>query len=395
MNYLTAPLMDGPSVQPDNALTGGQARRAWINALADRVGEYIPPELRGGVNMLSVLNPVNDLGEAMQSSRVMMDGSRSGRERFDAGVDMATNMAAVLAPVVAGKMAGGADEAADVVDALLGFGGPTREAATDYAKRFAGDEAGNIRLPIGDAVETRGSDILDLLRNGRAGEVTDEMLDLGDPTLNARLNEYLFNNYDLPMDEASRMARAREMGFDYVRRSQQQSSPFNDVSYAMFKEADVNIPDYAKRIDWAFEDIASYGEGQWLGRPDGYIDDYMVDAMKAIRKSGIHEDYGTTASALARGLNPDDIVDSAGSWDAMDVAGEVIDHLAGRDVGAVSTADGMIAWNPANIRSRFARFDPRLSHLRNLSAGAAGLGILGGAMTPADEVDAWLNGEGM
>lgn len=159
MNYLTAPLMDGPSVQPDNALTGGQARRAWINALADRVGEYIPPELRGGVNMLSMLNPVNDVGEAMQNSRVMMDASRSGRERFDAGVDMATNMAAVLAPVVAGKIAGSADDAADVVDALLGFGGPTREAATDYAKRFAADESGAIKLPIG-----RGDDLESAIR---------------------------------------------------------------------------------------------------------------------------------------------------------------------------------------------------------------------------------------
>jgi hypothetical protein len=28
----------------------------------------------------------------------------------------------------------------------------------------------------------------------------------------------------------------------------------------------------------------------------------------------------------------------------------------------------MMVANPANVRSRFARFDPRLSHLRNLNA---------------------------
>jgi len=33
----------------------------------------------------------------------------------------------------------------------------------------------------------------------------------------------------------------------------------------------------------------------------------------------------------------------------------------------------IISSNPADIRSRFARFDPRLSHLRNLSAGVGGL----------------------
>lgn len=33
-------------------------------------------------------------------------------------------------------------------------------------------------------------------------------------------------------------------------------------------------------------------------------------------------------------------------------------------------------FDPRNIRSRFARFDPRLRHLRNLSAGVGGLGLL-------------------
>lgn len=43
--------------------------------------------------------------------------------------------------------------------------------------------------------------------------------------------------------------------------------------------------------------------------------------------------------------------------------------------------DGGEAWNrvvtdPRNIRSRFARFDPRLAHLKNLSAGLAGAAVL-------------------
>jgi hypothetical protein len=36
-----------------------------------------------------------------------------------------------------------------------------------------------------------------------------------------------------------------------------------------------------------------------------------------------------------------------------------------------------VTFDPSNIRSKFARFDPRLSHLRNLSAGVAGAGAVG------------------
>lgn len=661
MNYLTAPLMDGPSVQPDNALTGGQARRAWINSLADRLGEYIPPELRGGVNMLSMLNPVNDVGEAMQNSRVMMDGSRSGRERFDAGVDMATNMAAVLAPVVAGKMAGGADEAADVVDALLGFGGPTREAATDYATRFAADESGAIRLwhgsphdfdkfsmdkigtgegvqayghglyfaenegiarsyrdalsrgiddtgvslrldgrqvsdptvdqikvarfgvdstlggvqrqidaamrkletaskadelglgvsdydlvqmdidaltrraqeikglagrvemapagrmyevninanpddfldwdaplseqspkvreflnpkyearesewpgsydtfmqtPLGEArlssygnkdaaneflefvksgkypteevsrlvrdnpeaatallreqgipgikyldagsrgagdgsrnyvvfddrlinvlgkdgdrytPEGKAQSILDMLAEGRAGEVTDEMLDLGDPTLNARLNEYLFNNYDLPMDEASRMARAREMG---LVDDQYHATPYD---FSSFEPSQTGLS----------------GRGVYTGdSADDVIPYAKVESSENLRVIPLKTPSDETYARKIDWQNTVD-ADQEFPWNATvdeTVAGfkRASDHMLGQGYSGVhSQAGERVTFDPSNIRSRFARFDPRLSHLRNLSAGAAGLGILGGAMTPADEVDAWLNGEGM
>ena len=43
-----------------------------------------------------------------------------------------------------------------------------------------------------------------------------------------------------------------------------------------------------------------------------------------------------------------------------------------------------VEYDPANIRSRFARFDPRLAHLRNLSAGVGGLGLLS-SMMPQEE----------
>lgn len=49
---------------------------------------------------------------------------------------------------------------------------------------------------------------------------------------------------------------------------------------------------------------------------------------------------------------------------------------------------------PEQVRSRFARFDPRLSHLRNLSAGVAGAAMIGGQDQeqddPAAQIRAYL-----
>jgi hypothetical protein len=71
-----------------------------------------------------------------------------------------------------------------------------------------------VQKGIKAAVKSRGDEVLGLLKSGKADQVTDEMLDLGNAADNANLNAYLFDNYDLPMDEASRMARAQEYGFE-------------------------------------------------------------------------------------------------------------------------------------------------------------------------------------
>jgi hypothetical protein len=71
-----------------------------------------------------------------------------------------------------------------------------------------------VQKGIKAAVKSRGDEVLGLLKSGKADQVTDEMLDLGNAADNANLNAYLFENYDLPMDEASRMARAQEYGFE-------------------------------------------------------------------------------------------------------------------------------------------------------------------------------------
>lgn len=119
--------------------------------------------------------------------------------------------------------------------------------------------------------QTQAQEVLDLLKDGRGADVTDAMLAAAD-------DQYLFNNYDLPMDEASRVARAREMGFD----------------------------------------------------------------TKA---------YHGTPSVFSE-------------------------------------------FDPTNIRSQFARFDPRLKHLSNLSAGIAGAGMMRSVLSLEEEeqLKAYLGG---
>jgi hypothetical protein len=39
-----------------------------------------------------------------------------------------------------------------------------------------------------------------------------------------------------------------------------------------------------------------------------------------------------------------------------------------------------VSYDPSNLRSRFARFDPEFKHLRNLSAGVGGVGLLNAMM---------------
>jgi hypothetical protein len=58
-------------------------------------------------------------------------------------------------------------------------------------------------------------------------------------------------------------------------------------------------------------------------------------------------------------------------------------------------------FDPRNIRSQFARFDPRLAHLANLSAGIGGVAVGLNALAPTQEnadrqvILDWLNSEGL
>jgi hypothetical protein len=114
----------------------GRQRRAWLDEQARDLGGLLQYFAGPGVNVEStvraadMLNPVADVGRAIQSSRDMVAPGRTPAQRAASGLRMATDVASVAAPGVAGgllnRMGGNAadtaTQAADAtVDSLLGF----------------------------------------------------------------------------------------------------------------------------------------------------------------------------------------------------------------------------------------------------------------------------------
>lgn len=108
--------------------------------LANALAYYIPPELGGWMEMFDYINPVSDVGRAMQSSQNMLAPDRTAWERLGAFGSMATDIASVVAPAAAVRLAGGA--AADGLVNALSF---ATMPADDALTRFAAADDGAIR----------------------------------------------------------------------------------------------------------------------------------------------------------------------------------------------------------------------------------------------------------
>jgi hypothetical protein len=373
------------------------------------IGSNIPERL-SLVNDL--LNPLAALPDAMDASQRMFAPDATGMERVTAGGDMLSGMAGVLAPV-AGAVRAGTSGARALMEGLLG-GSPTTQAAGDVARNFAADEYGGVSLPFGanDPATARAQGILDMLRAGRGADVTDEMLDMGDPVLNARMNEYLFANYDLPMDEASRMARAGEMGFgpalhgtgaDIATVDPKFFGSGPDLLGSGFytttnpNRAERYVPRKQTSSTQVSEDYAKGGNILPLmvrERAPFLLEDRQGDTATRMAEF-FGEDPFFSVSSTSSGVN---YIDSAdGRRVMLDPfqqkhyalqnirkefgPQEVKNVLTDLGYSGVSGPEGLgnrvrVSYDPSDIRSRFARFDPRLAHLRNLSAGIIPIGLL-------------------
>ena len=365
----------------------GQERRRALDSL---LSQFIPPTARPQFNLLGELNPVVAMERAGQDAQRI--GATQGWERGAAIGDMLSNMAGVVAPALALRGAG-RPVAQAVEEGLLGFStSPQGLALGD----FVADEFGGVGIGAADAAAERGAQIMDLLRSGRANDVTDDMLDMGDPVLNARLNQWLFNNYDLPMDTASRIARANSTGktedfYKGMYPYDSDTGPVRDWKGRVIDRAD-SVPQELNTIDNP-KPFPTFNRGA----PDD--PDYKIAGVMG-RDPEVANNFAAWGDAAVFPLRVDlgrsYVMDAAG-----DKAGNTHFFESGRpfrdamrsgdyDSGVIqNTADeGEIAFllRPENIRSRFARFDPRLAHLKNLNAAfAAGvpLGLL--SITPEKE----------
>lgn len=287
------------------------------------------------------------------------------------------------------------------------------------------------RLPQ-DAIdaETPAQNIARLLREGRASEVTDDMLGALTPNDSmelARLYEAGATGADMPMDTASRMARAEGMGFD----TDAYHATRATGSFPAFRPGARGSVYMASTPDAALQGAA----GQALENPYAPPGAQSVTAIMPLNvRSNDIDGLGVSPEAwralpevvdgdqALRDLQPQ--IESVGAqyWDDVylsqprgdgfryyrndppslrygdlepgrDVFGYRLPGWnSGSDVPSLENraekgksgflvadeAGSSIVADPSMpIRSRFARFDPRLSHLANLNAGIAGAGAVG------------------
>lgn len=243
-----------------------------------------------------------------------------------------------------------------------------------------------------NAAERMARDILDMRAAGRAGEVTDAMMAQADP-------QYMFANTPLPMDEASRMARAGEAGFEtgvplYHGTASDYAAFGNDFRGGV---ADAYT---ARRADWMTDSPVT---------AQGYAEMAAIDApinrlIMASRKAEINgnfdlsEDLMAQAERLEQNMpreagqlimplisrRPQESINAEGATAAdfdYGMRNALDDAMKRGDLGVefsnlsdhpdYSVDDPAVhrgIFDPRNIRSRFARFDPEFAHLANLSA---------------------------
>jgi hypothetical protein len=235
---------------------------------------------------------------------------------------------------------------------------------------------------------TPAQEIARLLSEGRANEVTDELYAQADPQELHQLYTSGATGVDMPMDTPSRMARADEMGFSTdagVYHATQSDFPSVDLRAA---ESGMSMGT-GERAFWTTTDpktAETYLPGAYVteglgGAPMGDgVERYFQpqsSIMPMLAKTDNVDLWQMGGGGYPQGGLSAEIEDAA--KDGLD--GVVFRNM--RDPGIMGLGSGnrnntsIATIEPSAIRSKFARFDPRLSHLSNLSAGVAGAGAVG------------------
>ena len=190
---------------------------------------------------------------------------------------------------------------------------------------------------------------------------------------------YLAKNYDLPLDEASRMARAKEMGYTTGRNRQ---DPIAEIK----KQENKHLVHYAPSDFDQFKIPSKQNRQAVWATPDPQYNFATKDNLASFSQEGA---VGIPIKArMTERVSPYQ----------FRMAGDPMtpgfpSNVTAEDVAKAKSVDANYAeqgleyaiFDPANIRSKFARFDPRLAHLRNLSAGVGGMGMLLGMPQQSEE----------
>lgn len=346
----------------------------------------------------------------------------SWRERIGNSVYDAANYVGLGG--IANRLRGDVETGIDFVP-LIGDAVGFDDARNDFnagnygmAAAGLGLSAAGIVPGVGDAVAAGGRKILsagaenarvvaDMLASGRANEVTNDMISAADPAELWKLYESGATGVPMPMDQASRMARAREMGFD----TDMLLYRGDDSGLDSFRTGHLARENIGVTTSTSPNVAATY-----LTKDDSAMYPVMSSARNRLEIdadgrnwSAVPADAQTNRGALNDVIDPEQYLDEDNLFDFLN--GDVVDWgdgsttaLAIGDTNSISRAaqsqgfdetrfnnivdrGGAGKWHtgpandphttvmtadPSNIRSQFARFDPRLKHLSHLSAGLAG-----------------------
>ena len=277
----------------------------------------------------------------------------------------------------------------------------------DTAKRVEvdpnamGSLLGNVRLkPKGDVLSPA-REVADLLASGRSDEVTDEMLGKLTPNDNMELFELYQSGatgMDLPMDEASRMARLSEQEYagDYYSGSNAAFSSFNESDKGIFASSSPSVADsYVDKAESIFSDATPTIYPLVVrGGADFPVIDAKNNFFTHIPSKELPDELEVLRDSFDRNLSTDEVAEylaerkfnnqgnlisrppgvifqdlvDPGSRRFKKYEGETDAMTQERIDDAARKSDVINVSDPSRARSKFARFDPRLSHLKNLSA---------------------------
>ena len=223
------------------------------------------------------------------------------------------------------------------------------------------------------ANESRAQQIARMLREGRGDEITEDMLAALDANDNMELADLYASGatgMDMPMDYESRMARAAEMGL------------LDDQYHATTVDFPAFLP----------SQTGLAGRGVYTGDSATDVLDYArVDGDDGLNVIPVRT---PPTGDYARRIDWQNLIDTDPEfpWNATvdeTVAGfsRAADTMSGWGHAGVHSQPGeRVTFYPRNIRSRFARFDPRLRNSANLLAANASpeLGLLA-ASAPSEQ----------